>query len=279
MATPDEIRERWSGACGPPDWQTILGDGTFLQHERGRGADQLFVYGSDTFLITSDAGTVLCSVQDPEDARWQRQLLDTVLFSVSFANGFELLHASAVAVGDDIVAFVAPSGHGKSSIAVELARRGYGVFCDDVLAIGRCENGLLCHPGPSVMSVPRSAGIEACLDGMAITTFAAEDEVWVELNRATPAPAALRAVYVLDRAAESCSVSRLEAPTVLDLLPHAISLPHDAERARGRFELFSALAGQIRMFHLAADPTASTGVLGDMVEASREDLADLVAAS
>ena len=276
LATPDEIRERWSGACGPPDWQTVLGDGTFLQHESGRGDDQLFLYGSDTFLITSDAGTVLCSVQDPDDARWQRQLLDTILFSVSFASGFELLHASAVAVGDDIVAFVAPSGHGKSGIAVELGSRGYGIFCDDVLAVGPCETGLLCHPGPAVMSVPMSVGVEARLDSNMITAFSADDEVWVELNRATPSPGALRAVYVLDRDAHSCFVSRLEAPTVLDLLPHAISLPHDADRARSRFELFSELARRTRMFHLAADPTASTGAIGDLVEASREDFANLV---
>ncbi|MGB0098387.1 MAG: hypothetical protein WBP81_38340 [Solirubrobacteraceae bacterium] len=272
MATPGELRESWSGACGPPDWETVLGDGIALQHEIGFAGDHRFIYGSDAFLITPDARTVLCSVEHPDDVRWQRQLLDTILFSVSFANGFELVHASAVEVGDGVVAFVAPSGGGKSSIAAELGRRGYRIFCDDVLTIGQCGKELLCHPGPAVMSIPSSAGPVASLGANVITMFADEDELWVELDHAAASPGALRAVYLLDRYADSCFVSKIAAPTLLNLLPHAISLPHDAARARSRFELFSALAEQIEMFELAANSSASTSTLADLVEMSPEDL-------
>jgi hypothetical protein len=271
MAAADEIQERWSGACGPPDWGTILGDGIPIQHELGFAGDQRFIYGTDTFLIAADARTVLCSVERTDDVRWQRQLLDTILFSVSFAHGFELLHASAVEVDGGVVAFVAPSGGGKSSAVVELCRRGYRLFCDDVLTIERRGAQLWGHPGPAVMNVPSSAGLPACLGASLIASFPDEDEVWVALERAATAPLPLRSVYVLDRFAGAPLVSELTAPTVLDLLPHAISLPHAPTRARSRFGVFSALAEQVPIFRLEADPASSVQAIADLVQASLED--------
>jgi hypothetical protein len=268
MVAPEQLLASWSGSCGPPDWKTVLGDGITLQHETGLAGDQRFTYGSDMFLITRDGATVLCSVEHPDDVRWQRQLLDTILFSVSFANGFELLHASSVAIDDGLVAFVAPSGTGKSSIAVELSRRGCRIFSDDVLAIGQGPDGLTCHPGPAVMNVPRSAGLPVGVGAGVIAAFPAEDEVWITLERAATSPRPLRAVYRLDRSADSSSLSPDPAPTVLDLLPHAISLPHGPARARRRFELFSALADQVAMFQLAVDSNADPRAIADLVETS-----------
>jgi len=270
MATEERLRDRWSGAYGPPAWETVLGDGSCLRYEIGFAGDHRFRYGADTFHISADAHTVLCSVRDPDDARWQRQLLDTILFSVSFAHGFELLHASAVQSGDGVVAFVAPTGGGKSSIAAELCRRGHRLVCDDVLAIERRGDRLLGHPGPAVMSIPRAAGLPAALGASAIASFPAEDETWVTVERAVTAPLPLRAVYVLDRFADGPLVSELAAPTVLDLLPHAISLPHAPSRARHRFDLFSALAEQVALLRLAADPASSAGAIADLVQSSLE---------
>jgi hypothetical protein len=270
MVTRSELQDTWSGATGRPAWETVLGDGLVLQHEIGFAGDHRFTHGSAMFHVSPDAATVLCSVEHPDDVRWQRQLLDTILFSVSFVNGFELLHASAVQFDDRVVAFVAPTGGGKSSIAAELGRRGYRIFCDDVLAIGRSGEAVLCHPGPAVMNLPSSAGLSASLRASVIARLTGEDELWIALEDTATTPRALCSVYLLDRYADGCFVSRVASPTVLDLLPHAISLPHDALRARSRFELFSALAEQIAMFRLAADPSANAGTLADLVETSLE---------
>jgi hypothetical protein len=272
LAPHDEVSARWSGACAPADWETVLGDGIALRHEVGVAGDQRFVYGANTFLITADAGAVLCSPEDPDDPGWQRQLLDTVLFTVSFAQGFELLHASAVEVDDGIVAFVAPSGGGKSSLAAELCRRGHPIVCDDVLAVGTSGAELVGHPGPAVMSVPSSGSGAAGLAAGVIARFEDEDELWVVLGHVAVRPGPLRAVYVLDRAADDGFVSKIAAPTVLDLLPHAISLPHDAGRARRRFALFSALAEQIEMFELGGAARGGPSALADLVERSFDDL-------
>ena len=272
MATPEEIRNIWSGTSGPPNWETVLSDGLTLRHEAGIAGDHRFSYGSDTFHISPDARAVLCSVEHPDDPAWQRQLLDTILFSVSFANGYELLHASAVEVDGAVVAFAAPTGGGKSSIASELGRRGYRIFCDDVLAIGCSVEERVCHPGPAVMSIPSSGSLVTSLGASVIARFEIEDESWVELGDMADTPRALRSVYLLDRRAESRFVSRVAAPTVLDLLPHAISLVHDAARARRRFDLFSALVNGIEIFRLGADRTATPSALADLVQTSLQDL-------
>ncbi|MDP3484747.1 MAG: hypothetical protein Q8S06_04470 [Methanobacteriaceae archaeon] len=49
--------------------------------------------------------------------------------------GYLLLHASAVNVNDNAIAFLGEVGHGKSTITVALNERGYPLISDDILAI------------------------------------------------------------------------------------------------------------------------------------------------
>lgn len=55
------------------------------------------------------------------------------------ARGWEGLHASAVTTSGGVAAFCAPSGHGKSTIAVApaLADAGFEAFCDDSVIVAR----------------------------------------------------------------------------------------------------------------------------------------------
>ncbi|HXA97936.1 MAG TPA: hypothetical protein VN323_20410, partial [Candidatus Dormibacteraeota bacterium] len=66
-------------------------------------------------------------------------ILDTyhhcVLPLILPALGTEVLHASAVIGAAGVAAFCGPSGTGKSTIAVALARRGYSLWADDAVAV------------------------------------------------------------------------------------------------------------------------------------------------
>jgi hypothetical protein len=71
------------------------------------------------------------------------------------------LHASAVAYGEQAVAFVGPAGAGKSTTAAALALRGHAVLSDDVVALAErdgsfyvpCAYPYLCLWPESVQSM------------------------------------------------------------------------------------------------------------------------------
>jgi hypothetical protein len=266
LVAPDEVDSSWSGT--PTDaWETIHGDGSLLRHELGPDGEQRVSYASASFHISAGGRTILCAPQDPHDAGWQRQLLDTILCSASFLNGFELLHAGAVEWDEGVIAISSHSGGGKSSIVAELVRRGHRLFCDDVLAIGSSDGALVCHAAPAVMNLPAHSVAPEELGASVIAPFGHEGELWITLPTA-PSPRPLLALYLLDRSADRRAASVIARPTPLDLLPSAISLPCDPERARTQFCLFSMLAESVAVFRLTADWKADPAALADLVEGS-----------
>jgi len=92
----------------------------------------------------------------------------SVCAAVACLNGFLPLHASAVVVDDRVVAFTAPAGGGKSTLAAALARLGRPLFCDDTLVTALAPDGsLACLPGhkrmklwPEAVELTGSAALE-----------------------------------------------------------------------------------------------------------------------
>jgi hypothetical protein len=62
-------------------------------------------------------------------------LLGPVLGFVLRLRGISCLHASAVAVGGQAVAFLGPTGAGKSTLAATFARKGFPVLTDDIVVL------------------------------------------------------------------------------------------------------------------------------------------------
>jgi hypothetical protein len=62
------------------------------------------------------------------------------------APGRLVLHASAVAVGQGAIAFVAPSGRGKSTLAASFAAEGHPLIADDCLVLDLEEDRLMTTP-------------------------------------------------------------------------------------------------------------------------------------
>ncbi|MFC3174979.1 hypothetical protein ACFOD9_12035 [Novosphingobium bradum] len=78
----------------------------------------------------------------------------SVCAAVASLNGLLPIHASAVVVEGRVVAFTAPAGGGKSTLAAGLAALGLPLFCDDTL-VARVEpdGSLLCLPGHKRMKL------------------------------------------------------------------------------------------------------------------------------
>lgn len=146
----------------------------------GPEGDILFDYGRRAlFHLSADHRVLRCAPAGGTGCAWQRVLLDTILWTVSLLRGFELLHASAVETPAGIVAFVAVSGGGKTSLAAECLRRGAALFCDDILALDDPDGQVVGHPGPPLMNLPLPLTVESLRQAEVIDYFG--DEKWVKL--------------------------------------------------------------------------------------------------
>ncbi len=82
-----------------------------------------------------------------------RLLFAQVLPLAATLQGLELLHASAVVLDGRTIAFSAPAGTGKTSVAAHLVAGGASLLTDDVLALELSNDGLVAHSGAPVLAV------------------------------------------------------------------------------------------------------------------------------
>jgi hypothetical protein len=76
-----------------------------------------------------------------ELARLRPWLLGPVWGALCYQRGFFLVHASAVRVGNEAVLFCGGAGQGKSTLAVQLADRGYALVSDDLCRLDFSPQG------------------------------------------------------------------------------------------------------------------------------------------
>lgn len=74
-------------------------------------------------------------------------ILGTVLTVLLYQRGILALHGSAMAIGDEVVGVIAPSGTGKSSTAAALYQRGHRLLSDDAVPIFYQNGGFFVYPG------------------------------------------------------------------------------------------------------------------------------------
>jgi len=74
-------------------------------------------------------------------------LLGSAMGALLHQRGFLPLHASAVEIDGDAVAFCGTSGAGKSSLALNLVKRGHRLLCDDICTIDLASGAPRLWPG------------------------------------------------------------------------------------------------------------------------------------
>jgi hypothetical protein len=143
-----------------------LGDGDLLLDRRhSDGRLFLRVDGHDAFgfrvwapyygrhLVSRDGSSIASALPSVPPARWQRLFFAQVLPLASALNGLCLFHGSAVALGGQVVAFVGPSGSGRTSLTAQLVALGASFVTDDVLAVETADAAVVVHPGPARLSI------------------------------------------------------------------------------------------------------------------------------
>lgn len=259
----ESVDTLWSGNPSTPDWLFKIDGGPFVIQRGSAGDFRLAPRQGARFHVDRNASAISCEPTVLSDAASQRLLLDTVLWTTTLLHGIEGLHASAVQTESGVIAFMAASGGGKTSVAVELVRRGYPLFCDDVLMLERRDDDFVAHPSPPLMNLPTTLA----LDGLRVDPIAQiGDEAWVSVADIARQPSVLARLYVLNRAGGLEERIVAIDPTVLDLLPHAQVHALADGWERRRFELCSDLALNVPLSRIDVDPAASPSQIADLVE-------------
>jgi hypothetical protein len=185
-------------------------------------------------LVYDDTG-VFDLTADGREIRWYRpvsadveagrlDVLGRVLALALHASGWLSLHGSAVALADGAVAFLAPKGNGKSTLAFALMRAGAALMTDDTVVIGAGDPATV-RPGVQSVRLFRdsadwlSAPAPVAGTSDVKATFGQLSE---DARRLTRAP--LAALYLLESVpagtiAEPLERRRIEGPdAVLGLL-------------------------------------------------------------
>lgn len=110
--------------------------------------DSIYRFWDDIgkFKITGGNEIIIKPASGVNDVVFRSFILGTVMTSLLYQRGLFVLHASAVNVNGEVIAFLGNKGYGKSSTAMTFYKSGYPLIADDYIAI-KPNNDPLVYPG------------------------------------------------------------------------------------------------------------------------------------
>ncbi len=113
------------------------------------GATYLRWDGLFEFLIAPDGRTIeYRRLQKATTESLTTYLLGQVLSFSLLSFGYDPLHATAVVINGEAVAFLGDCGYGKSTLGAAFVARGFPILTDDVLALRVQDGRWIAYPGP-----------------------------------------------------------------------------------------------------------------------------------
>ncbi len=220
-------------------------------------------------VISGDGKRLLGAVGDGGDEGWQRLLVAQALPFAAVLQGLEVMHASAVTTGRGAIGLSGHSGSGKTSLALELCRRGAGFLADDVLALERVGEELVGHPGAPVAGIDRDEAERLGeVEGAArpeILAVNSREQVARAMTSAAPTP--LRALFLLDRRPDGPAQPHFEAAVDAQvLLSSTFNLVLTGARRLERLLDACALLAGCRVERISCGPAVGVAELGEALE-------------
>ena len=138
-----------------------LGNGQGYTHTETEEGFVLRFLGTAQFVLDRDCRVVEAAVAPGIAADYIPILFSgNVLSFILTIRGEAVLHASAVDIGGEALAFVGASGMGKSTMAAVLCAGGARLITDDVLRLDLKDIGVGCHAGlPELRLRQAAAGL------------------------------------------------------------------------------------------------------------------------
>jgi hypothetical protein len=246
------------------------GVGLTVQHDERIGY-RVWAPRHGTWIVAPDGRSVTGSPPSGARWRWERLVLGQALPLAALLRGRELLHASAVCLDDRAVAFLGPSGAGKTTIATQLVARGARLLTDDVLAVTTDDATIWGHRGGAVARID-AAAIRRMSPAQraALGTVEARGAKWHVRPPAGPARATLGALYVLARGADDAGVAiRPVRPVDPAVLLGSAFLPYlDAgDRLSRQLDIVAAIAAAVPLHAVDAGRRAGPSATAEAVMA------------
>jgi hypothetical protein len=217
--------------------------------------------------ISPDGARVLCAPPGPAEWDWQRFLVGRVLPWAAVLRGYEVFHASAVATGGRVAAFVGETGMGKTSLALRLVADGAGFVSDDVLAVETGPGGsVLAHAGAGIACVrpAEREAIPAATWGRLGTVLGHSGKTYMAVSVAD-GPLPLGAVYFL-RAGGEEAIEPLPSvdPRLLLASTFVLGVQTPA-RLSNQLDVCAAIARGVPAFRLSLTAGGDSGALAARV--------------
>jgi hypothetical protein len=270
----DALDVRWRNEEAEPVYGRRFADGrvAMLIQRHPVAGHRIWAAGYGTYQIGPELAQLECAPPSGvEPWHWQRFLIGQVLPLVALLRGFEVLHASAVALDDRVVAFVGAAGAGKSSVAIQLMLRSGRFFCDDVLSLELDEGrGVRGHPGPAVTTIrPSEARIlraRGALDSLRVVGGDATG-----LRAVVPReerPLRLDRIYFLERGwpGEQLALEETDDPRLLIGATFNLSV-RSPERLSRQLQVSARVAATARVFRAGIPGRVGAAALAEQVEA------------
>lgn len=279
-------RPEWPGA-GPTEWAgpetervirwRLEGTGPVLSIDRHPTLGyRLFALDQGIHHVAPDGRAILCDPQDAPEWAWQRYLVGQALPLAAVLCGAEVLHASVVGIDGRAVAFVASSGVGKTSLALNLVLRGARFVADDVAAVRVSHGRPMVAPGPPLTNLRHEEAARMGSRRAALGEVIAADEETLRLALSGPPtpPLPLHAIYFLHRdGADAAPAFRelTERPWPQLIASSFTSFHATPERLRNQLRVMGAVSEQARMFDLSIPAGVGAAELSAHVEAHVDD--------
>ena len=215
------------------------------------------------YLVSPDGRRVLAAPPAGPAWRWERLVLAQVLPLAAALRGFELLHASAVAVAGRAVAFLGGSGAGKTTLAGRIAARGAALVSDDVLALETVGLDVRAHRGSTVARIdPRELRALTPAERRALGPVLVRGEKCHVAPAPSPDRLPLGLTYHLVRQADCAGVQIVPVrPYDPALLLGSAFLTYltTGERLRRQLDCYAAVARTTPLHQVRAGPGATSG--------------------
>lgn len=239
----------WAGRDGRPIAYSLVKDGYCWFRLQG--------LASYRFPLSSPDGVLRGEAVPEEGSDWA-EVVDHYYRSLSVlameAYGYESVHGCAVLTPAGALVLTAPSGFGKTTLALALSRRGYELVADDAVVI---EPAPPTDPGSPALRplpfVPRARDETATRFGLPVRARLPEPDGPVALG----APVPLAAFVLLERVTDPTEPveTRLERQAAGEAFKGLMArayfhAPHEAARDRRAVSSYLRLASRVPVYKL-----------------------------